>query len=208
MRSAQATAFRPPRYKLPHMPIVDMAGRACRRWCGCQSPGKYGGRGDQHVNDNRVHGHDPPRPGVIPVLKVLGHRVDAGTQETRQEEESNDDDGHRAAELIVGHGESGAARALARHADELFRGNVRRHDGQADERPCQSAPGKEVVLTCLFPAAFEHADADDQQQETGKHGNVKKTEYHSTSFGGSLEYSLFHQPGMRKHTPWREISAV
>ncbi len=155
---------------------------------------QHRGRGNQHINNYRVDGHDAARPGVVPVFQVLGHGVNACAQKTGKKHKGHNNDGCRATELPVGHGQTNIARTLTRHTDKLFSGKIRRHDGQADKRPYQAAACQKVALAGGFPAAFKQADGDNKQHKSSEYHNINDTQFHCVSLQcGSFEPGKFHR---------------
>ena len=140
---------------------------------------QHGGDGHRDIDDHGVESHDRSRPGVVAVLEILGHGVDAGFQETRQQRESDDHDAHGTGQLPGADCQADVTSSLAGHAHKLFRRQVRRHDREANERPCQAPARKEVIFAALLAPALVHAEGDDEGKEAQKDNDIEDAQSHA-----------------------------
>ena len=67
---------------------------------------------------------------------------------------------------------------LARHPDEVLRGDVGRDQRETDQPPRQVASGQEVVGRVVLPAGGVQRDAHHEEQEADEGGDVEGLEGH------------------------------
>jgi hypothetical protein len=135
----------------------------------------HGGERDEHEQHHRHERHDRARRAPVALIEELRHREDAGLQEIRQEREGDDDERDRGHPLIARDRHAHVVRGGARHADELFGGDVGRDERDADQPPLQAAAGEEVGLRVLaFAAALVESERDHRDDERAKMGHPRK----------------------------------
>ena len=89
------------------------------------------------------------RGAVVAVFEELGHGVDAGPEEIRQEPEGDDDQGDGRHPFVAGDGEADVTGRVAAHADELLGRDVGGDEREADQPPVEAAAGQEVILAAF-----------------------------------------------------------
>jgi len=137
-------------------------------------------RGQQHdhVSDQQVGGHDGARARIVPVFQKLRHGVNTRRQEFRQEIPRHDNQRDGGHPFVTADGQSRASffKGRTRHADEMFGVDVRRNQGEADNRPHQRTAREKVILNGRLAAAAPECEGDyrTNKAQENSHVNIRR----------------------------------
>ena len=128
---------------------------------------QHGGEVDEDVEGDPEDRQDGLELGRVPLLDELGNGVQPLLDEDGQEVLADDDEGQRRHPLVGRDGQADLETG-ARHADELFGGNVGRDEGGAHRPPGQGFAGEEIVFGVLGVALLVAGDPEsDPEDEDG-----------------------------------------
>ena len=145
---------------------------------------KYRGEIDQDVEPQPEHGHHEPHARAVAALQEFRHRVDLIFQENRQKELAHDQERQRRHPFI-GRDTEPQRITRARHADDLFGGNVRRDQRRADSPPGEGLARQKIVLAVLDMAGLlprhELRQQKDGNRVADDNGNIDCAQAHERS---------------------------